>query len=201
MGGRGLRSSCQLLVFLDHRLVVQGDHVHLAVVLRGQKGCRVRVDLLVDRDHHPHAHELVDEVRALEVHLLGQVGNRDALRDGDLLGHRVGHDDGLLLDLQVLLLRLIVLALRILDLPLGLGEELLGRRLLVVGARRLMKSRRCPGGGAAGPSAGGHTPAGRPDLPVGGGGPAGRGGSGVSRIFSRTDSRTEGRGLGPLFRR
>ncbi len=124
-----------LRVLLDDRLVVEGDDIHLAVVFRSKERCGVRVDLLVDRQHHPHCHELVDEVGPLEVHLLGQVCNGDPLGDGNLLGHRVGHDHGLFLYLQILLFRLIVLALRVLDLLLCLGEELLGWRLLVLGSR------------------------------------------------------------------
>ena len=134
MGGREREVLVLVLLFLDHRLVVQRHHVDLAAVLGGEQRGGVRVDLLVDRHHHPHAHELGDEVGALEVHLAGEVGHRDALGDRDLLGHRVGLTDGLLLDLETLLLGLQVLALRVLDLPLGLGEELLRGRLLVLRA-------------------------------------------------------------------
>jgi hypothetical protein len=72
-GRPGLEILFLVLLLLDDGLVIEGDNVDLAIVFSGQQGGRVGIDLLIDRHHHPHAHELVDEVRALEVHLAGEL--------------------------------------------------------------------------------------------------------------------------------
>ncbi len=123
-------------LLLDHGLFVEGDDVDLGPVLLGEKRRRLGVDLLVDGDHHAHAHQLRDQLRALEVQLAGKLRNRDRFEDGDLLGDGVGALRGALLHLERLLLMLFLLPpLRVVRLlPLGLE--------LAVRARSLRRRRR-----------------------------------------------------------
>ena len=71
----------------DQGLVIEGDEAHLTVILTADDLGGLIVDLLVDSDHHPHLEELGDDITGLEVHLLGQVTDRNDLHHVDGLGN------------------------------------------------------------------------------------------------------------------
>ena len=51
---------------------------------------RLLVELLVDRDHLAELHQLLDDLRRLHRHLVGEVGHRDRLGDVDFLRLELG---------------------------------------------------------------------------------------------------------------
>src|SRR5690606_32509406 len=58
--------------------------------LLDDEGRRVLVDHLIDRDHHAHAHQRLDDLGALDGHPLREIADADRVRDLDLADHRRG---------------------------------------------------------------------------------------------------------------
>ncbi len=120
-----------VLRLLDNRLVVKRDYMDCAAVFLGEDGRCVGVDLLVDRRHDAEGHQLRDELRRLDVHLLGELRDGDILHDVDLLGDRHRSGFGLLLELEGLL----GLVLALVERRLAPGKRLASRSLAGEGRR------------------------------------------------------------------
>ena len=84
-------------IAFDNSLVVQADDMNITIVLRSQQGGSVCVNGLSDGNHHSHGHELGNDFRSLQVHLLCQIRHGDCLHNLDGSGYCTGRGGLLLL--------------------------------------------------------------------------------------------------------
>ncbi len=72
----------------DKCLIIQGYKVDFTVVITTDNLSCLKVDLLVNRHHHTHLEQFGNNLTSLQIHLLGQIRDRDDFHHIYLLGNR-----------------------------------------------------------------------------------------------------------------
>ena len=80
--GGGVAGRRRLLHVVEQILFGERDVLHLEAEFRGDEHGGVEVDGLVDRDHHAHREQLLDDLAGLDGHLVRELGDRAVLGVG-----------------------------------------------------------------------------------------------------------------------
>ncbi len=78
---------------LESAVHIKSDVFHLMIELRRDQSGGVCIEHLIDRRHHSHAHQLLNDLAGLHAHFARQIADRDDLGNPDDAFARFGNGD------------------------------------------------------------------------------------------------------------